>query len=812
MTIRKAYDLPSFLGTTVPVDFISQLLDYQVTGHSIILRCATDHYEPELHNYYGTVCETTFTAPTKGQVMAVQLDVCSDEIIRLRMARGDVPENLTPMVVGEFSGPRVIDVSEDTQMVKVKTAAVELSILRNPWQLKLCDHMGKLIWASKPIDIAPLMRPTEQWNPPEQRWIFMHRYAYPMGLTATTEQAKSFGSFYLHHDEQIYGFGESYGKLDKHGTEQRLWLQEVFSNAAPAAYKQAPFYMSSRGYGLFVNSSNAIACKVGSLEHTTLSITIEDSDFFDAYLIYGPTFKDILPRYTSITGAPALPPKWSFGLWMGRISYNSQEQVENVAQTLRERHIPCDVIHIDTDWYEYDWACDLKFGPSKFPDPAAMMATLKALGFRVSLWQWPNMLVGTPMFNEGHPEGYFAKTSNDKTYTYSGFMEDGAFLDYSNPATVDWVKDKFRDLFKLGVSAIKTDFGEGSPPDAHYHSVASESMHNRYPLLYNKAVFEVTQEFWGEDEAVVWSRSAWAGSQRYPVHWSGDGIARFEDLACVLRATLSFGLTGFPFYSHDIGGFSGIPSPELYVRWAQLGLFSSHARAHGTPPREPWDYGEEAETIFRRYTELRYQLMPYIYSEAVVCCQQSLPMVRALALEHPDDPTAIGVDDQYYFGRHLLIAPILDQSNQRKIYLPHGQWFDFWTKVLIEGGRWLEVEAPLDVMPMYVRAGAMLPFGSLVQHLGAQLLEPLRLELYLTHEDVEGQYDIYQDPRISVMVNYQLKENHFELACGKGLGRVTVQVVGRDVTSARYAGELLVLDENTVSLQWRAEEKLYADL
>ena len=770
----KPYDLPTFLGETVPVEFISQLKSYQLEGSALTLTCATEYHRPELHDYYGTICETTFTEPVAGRTITVRLDFLIPETFRLRFAAGEVPDNETPMVVGEFAGVTP-ELKETGEGLIARTGGLELHVIKHPWQLKVFSPDGELAWATKPIDIAPLMRPEEQWNPPEQRWIFMHRYGYPAGLTRN-DMKKSFMSFYLHHDEHIYGFGEGYGNLDKRGTEQRLWLQEVFSNAVPAAYKQAPFYMSSRGYGLFVNTSNALNFKVGSLEHTTLSVTIEDTDFFDAYFMYGPSLKDILPRYTAVTGAPALPPQWSFGLWMGRISYNRQEQVEAVAEELRAHNIPADVIHIDTNWFEYDWACDLEFGPSKFPDPKAMTAKLAEQGFKVCLWQWPNMLVGTPMFNEGHPQGYFAKTTNDKTYTYPGFMEDGAFLDYSNPETVQWVKEKFRKLFEQGVRAIKTDFGEGAPPDAVYANVPSEAMHNRYPLLYNKAIFEVTQEVWGEDEGVVWSRSAWAGSQRYPVHWSGDGIARFEDLACVLRSTLSFGLSGFPFYSHDIGGFSGIPSPELYVRWAQLGLFSSHARAHGTPPREPWAYGDEAEVIFRKYDTLRYRLMPYIYSEAVTCVQTSLPMVRPLALEHPNDSTAVRVDDQYHFGGSLLVAPILDETNRRKVYLPAGEWFDYWTQEKLTGGRWLTVKTNLDTLPLYVKAGSILPYGPDVQYVNEKPLVPLSLELYAPSG--KNAYVVKTQHAADIQISYERKGSGLELRVLNAPGRVKVELIG----------------------------------
>jgi len=788
----KTHEIPTFLDETGPVELVSELQGVTVDGSIVFLQCATTHYRPQLHNFYGTRCEVIFQPGTPGQPVTIRLDFCTPEIVRLRYFPGlEVPDVQTPMVVGQFDAPVAVEVTEEERAVTLKTAALRVEIIREPWQMNIFNLQGQLIWSTKPVDIAPLRRPKEQWNPPEQRWLFLHRYAYPLGVTGQGQQKQVFASFDLHYDEHIYGFGEGYGPFDKRGTQQELWLQEGFSNASPATYKQVPFYMSTRGYGLYVNTSNALRFNVGNLEHSALSVIVDDTALLDFYFIYGPSLKEILPRYTAITGAPGVPPKWSFGLWMARISYNRQEQVETIARQLRQHRIPCDVIHIDTDWFEHDWACDLRFGPQKFPDPAAMTDNLRQQGFKVCLWQWPNMIIDTPMFGEGREHGYLATRSNGQPYLFPGFMADAGFIDYSNPEAVAWVQQKFRELFKLGVAAIKVDFGEGAPPDAVYHGAASESMHNLYPLLYNKAIFEVTEEFWGKGQAMIWARSAWAGSQRYPVHWSGDGVARFEDLPCVLRSTLSFGLSGFPFYSHDIGGFSGLPSSELYVRWGQLGLLSSHARAHGMPPREPWEYGDEAETIFRRYDELRYRLMPYIYSEAVECGRSSLPMVRALVLDFQDDPTTHTLSDEYLFGRSLLVAPILDESNRRRVYLPAGEWIDYWSKATLEGGRWIEVDAALDVTPLYVRAGAIVPHGPLVQYVDEQPCDPLTLEIYAPAG--QESYTVHEQHGPDIPVSYSREGKTLTVTVGAAPGQVELVLYGVAVVQAQLGNAPLEL-------------------
>jgi alpha-D-xyloside xylohydrolase len=325
--------------------------------------------------------------------------------------------------------------------------------------------------------------------------------------------------------------------------------------------------------------------------------------------------------------------------------------------------------------------------------------------------------VDSPAFGDLLGEGLLVRRpGGDACILAGGNTADVGVIDYSDPRAAAWIEERLRPLFEMGVSAIKVDFGEGAPADGIYAGVDTAAAHNAYPLYYAKAIWDATEQARGPGEAVLWARAGWAGSQRYPVHWSGDGLSRFEDLACVLRATLSMGLSGFPFDSHDIGGFLGTPTPELYVRWAQLGLLSSHARVHGLGPREPWAFGSRAEAIVRRIVELRYRLMPYIWSEALESVATSLPMVRAMVLEDPDDPTLAWLDDQYLFGRDLLVAPILDAGDRRKVYLPKGAWVAFESGRVHQGPCWLDVVAPLDVVPMFARAGAVLPLGPVMQH------------------------------------------------------------------------------------------------
>lgn len=723
---RAARGLPAFLDPPRPVELASRLDRVGVDPLGVDLRVGTERFEPELRPYYGTPAETVIDPPVAGAAASARVDAPARGIVRLRYARGDgMPANVTPMLEGDLGGIPV-EVSEDEDAVLLRADGSSVRVTRRPFSVTLLDGAGAALWGTRPIRLHTLERHSKlEWS-----WLFYHRYAYPLGATADGPDAL-FASFGLAHDERLHGLGEGFGPLDKRFARHELWPREGFSNASPGTYKPIPFWMSTRGYGVFVNTSHELTVDLGAREHSAGAITLNGAPVLDLWLITGETPAAILERYTAITGRPRVPPRWSFGLWMGRISYDTQAQVETVARELREHAIPADVVHVDTNWFEREWACDWRFAPERFPDPAGMLARLRDQGFRVSLWQWPIVLEGTAVWAEARDGGHLALGDDGEPFPLPGPEGPGGLIDFSHPGAVAWYQRKLRALHSLGVGAIKADFGEGAPAEAHYHSQPGEAMPALYPLLYNRAAFEAS------DAGIIWGRSAWAGSQRYPLHWSGDGIARWEDLPAVLRSTLSFGLSGFPFYAHDIGGFSGIPTPELYVRWAQLGLLSSHARAHGHPPREPWAYGRRAERIVRTYAELRSRLIPYLYAEALRCGEDATPLVRALLLDFPDDPTAVAVDDQYLLGRSLLVAPVLDASERRRVYLPPGDWVDYWTKALVPGGRHLDVEAPLETVPLYVRAGAILPLGPLRQHTGERASEPLTVELYAPRGEAE---------------------------------------------------------------------------
>jgi alpha-D-xyloside xylohydrolase len=677
---------PRFLGRSQPVRLVTSLGDGG-SAHTV-------RVDPDDLLSYGTVVEALRVAPIADDAgWRAELSHLRPNASRVLIGPDHVdrPSLFLDVTARSTTGPGVL--SGDPFVIGVEGGRLRSRTFHQP-----------------ALDAAP-----SSWPAHEQVWQVLHRFGYPVGATEPDSSGRAtwFATFELDHDEELFGCGEDFGPLAKRGTTQRLWLEEAFSNTSHARYHPVPFVWSTAGWGLIVHTTTAVRFDVASRDHSALSVVVDDARALDLVVLTGDSPAEILDTYTELTGRPRRPPRWTFGSWQGRISYASQDEVLAVARELRERRLPCDVIHIDTNWFEHDWACDYRFAPSRFPDPGGMLRQLRDDGFRVSLWQWPNALVGTDTFAEGARAGWLVGGDDGGPYTQPGFVGPAGAIDWSHPGSRAWIAERLRPLLEMGVAAIKTDFGEGAPPTGRYHDLDAVEAHNAYPLLYNDAIAAAMAAVLPDDEWVLWSRSGWAGSQRFPIHWSGDGMARWQDLACVVRSMLSIGLSGVPFYAHDIGGFSGVPTPELYVRWTQLGVLSSHLRFHGFPPREPWAFGDAAEDIVRRWLDLRYRLLPYLWRTADEAATRGLPMCRAMVLAAPHDPTCRRLDDQYLLGEHLLCAPLLDDRDERLVYLPDDGWLDWWDDEPMAAG-WHTVHAPLDRAPLYRRAGvdlALAPGG-----------------------------------------------------------------------------------------------------
>lgn len=663
-----------------------------------------------------------------GEKINLQFDIVNEGIFRVRFDAFGHPidTNKQTVMLAENKWKKCsLKINENKNELVLQTSKLLIKVSRNPWQISVYDKLRKEIFQESITDIF-CMAP---------KFV-----VYPMGFYVDKKTGKRgvYESISVSPEEHFYGLGERFGPLDKKGQCIISWNMDTCeTNSTDLSYKNIPFFMSTKGYGFFINSSYRISYEMGSSSFISYSFLVENS-LMDYFFIYGPSQKEIINKYTQLTGRPSIPPKWSFGLWMSKNSYCSRGEVEEVCRKLRAFKIPCDVIHLDLDWlrnnkkllfnacYDFDW--DKK----AFPHPEEMIQALKEKGFKVSLWENPFIYKKSKMYKEGKENGYFPidEKGNVVYIDHPECRKRYTIVDFSNPEAVLWYQEKHRELLNIGIDVFKPDYGEFAPANAiYYNGLTGEEMHNIYPILYNRAIFEITKQFNGT--GIVWARSGYAGIQRYPGNWSGDSQCRFSDLACVLRAGLSYGLSGVPFWSHDIGGYRGKPSMRLYIRWAQFGLLSPLARCHGTTPREPWEFGEEAVKIFRAYAKLRYRLISYLYSYAHIANQTGLPVMRAMVLEYPDDPNIHNHDLQYLLGRELLIAPIFDETDKRNVYLPEGKWIDYWNQNEYEGPVNISYKASLERMPIFVKGDSIIPFGPEMNYVGEKPCDPITLKIYL---------------------------------------------------------------------------------
>jgi alpha-D-xyloside xylohydrolase len=584
-------------------------------------------------------------------------------------------------------------------------------VCESPWRISVYDGNGRLLTCTNTHeDNAGTFTPV-----------------LPFGyVRRVSDYSRSFSAaFNLMPDEKIFGLGESFTSFNKRGQKVVLCTDDANGIQNETMYKPIPFFMSSRGYGIFMHTSTPITCDFGKYFGGVSSLMIGDEDL-DLFLFIGDP-KEILDEYTDLTGKSPVPPLWSFGFWMSRITYFSEEEGRSVVDLLRKFKIPSDVLHFDTGWFEVDWQCDYTFSVSRFKDPEGMMEDFKKQGIRTCLWQLPYFVPNNRLFPEIIEKGLYVTNGKGNPVT------EDAVLDFTNPETVRWYQARIKGLLDQGVSVIKVDFGEAAPFTGIYSNGKSGYYeHNLYPLRYNKAVSDITFETTGE--RIIWARSTWAGSQRFPLHWGGDPANTYSAMSATLRAGLSFGLSGFSFWSHDIGGFVNRTPENVYRKWTPFGMLTSHVRSHGAPPTEPWEYGEDFMNAFREADNMRYKLMPYIYAQAHDCSTRGLPMIRALFIEFPDDPGSWLIDNQYMFGSDLLVAPLFQDEMDRDVYLPPGKWTDYQTGYVYRGG-WHHIRAGDIPIVILAREGSVIPHVELAQSTAFMDWSKLMLK---TYPDEEG--------------------------------------------------------------------------
>ncbi|MFG6490935.1 alpha-xylosidase [Microbacterium sp. P03] len=532
--------------------------------------------------------------------------------------------------------------------------------------------------------------------------------------------------------ELIYGLGERFGPLVKNGQTVDVWNADG-GTSSEQAYKNVPFHLSSRGYGVFVNDPGHVSYEVGSetVERVQFSVAGEALEYF---VIAGPTPKDVLDRYTALTGRPPVVPAWSYGLWLSTSFTTDYDEatVTSFIDEMARRELPVSVFHFDCFWMrEFNW-CDFEWDARVFPDPEGMLARLHDKDLRVCVWINPYIGQRSPLFAEAAARGFLLKRPDGSVWQWDLWQAGMGLVDFTNPDATAWYQTHLRRLIAQGVDCFKTDFGERIPVDVEYFDGSSpERMHNLYTQRYNRAVHDVLVQERGEGDAVLFARSATAGGQSMPVHWGGDSTSTFVSMAETLRGGLSLALSGFAFWSHDIGGFEGTPDAAVFKRWTAFGLLGSHSRFHGsTSYRVPWIFDDEAVEVTRRFTQLKLSLMPYLWQAGIEASRSGTPVLRPMVLEFPDDPAVGYLDRQYMLGRDILVAPVFSERGDVDFYLPAGEWTHLLTGETVTGGGWRRETHDVTSLPIYVRPGAVLPVGARQDRPEYDYLDGVTLRVY----------------------------------------------------------------------------------
>jgi len=675
----------------------AQVYDVDVADDSFTVYAPTMRITHRGETHDGTLLAIQFSSPMP-DVIRVKLTHFSGE--QLRLPRFDLVEH----------APACVDIHHDDQATILKSGRLSVRVPHTrPWRVEYVAD-NKIITISGPRG---------------------------MGLIETDGN-----SHYMHEQlslgvgEYVYGLGEHFTAFIKNGQAVDIWNQDG-GTSSEQAYKNVPFYMTNRGYGVFVNHPELVSFEVASEKVSRVQFSVAGQSL-EYFVILGPTPKEVLEKYTALTGRPALPPPWSFGLWLSTSFTTSYDEatVTSFIQGMADRDLPLHVFHFDCFWMkEYQW-CNFEWDGSRFPDPEEMLKRLKNRGLHICLWINPYIGQRSPLFAEGMQNGYLLKKLNGDIWQTDKWQAGMGIVDFTNPAARQWYGDKLRALIDMGVDCFKSDFGERIPIDVAYWDGSDPAkMHNYYSYLYNKTVFEVLQERRGDGEAVLFARSATVGGQRFPVHWGGDCESTFESMAESLRGGLSLGLSGFGFWSHDIGGFEGTPSAAVYKRWIAFGLLSSHSRLHGNQSyRVPWLFDEEAVEVLRKFTKLKCSLMPYLFARAQEARNKGTPLMRAMMLEFPEDPTCDYLDRQYMLGESLLVAPVFSDDNTVSYYLPTGRWTNFFTGETISGPDWVREMHDFMSLPLMVRPNSVIAVGNQQDRPDYDYGEGVTLQVYELEE------------------------------------------------------------------------------
>ena len=650
-----------------------------------------------------TLLAPTIHIVTRGDTLGcinltMEITSPAPDIVRVRTYhfKGAVVE--TPAFDLELTEELPLEVEDDEEKIKITSGSMSLVITKKTWSMTYMRG-NEVITKSAGKDLA-LMK------------MNFKGYTYDKGDGEDTYIRQMLS---LSVGELVYGMGERFTPFVKNGQSVDIWNEDG-GTSTEQSYKNIPFYITNKGYGVLVNHPERVSFEVATEMVTRTEFSVKGS-YLDYFLINGPTMKEVLTRYTDLTGKPSLPAPWTFGLWLSTsfTTNYDEETVMSFVDGMLNRGIPLRTFHFDCFWMkEFHWS-DFLWDSRVFPDPAGMLKRIKAKGLNICVWINPYIGQESYLFDEGMKNGYLIKRTNGQVWQWDAWQPGMAIVDFTNPAACKWFQDKLEVLLDMGVDCFKTDFGERIPTENVAYSDGSDpvKMHNLYTYLYNKCVFDLLERKRGKGQAVLFARSATVGGQKFPVHWGGDCWSDYESMEESLHGGLSLLMSGFGFWAHDIGGFESTSTADVYKRWVAFGLLSSHSRLHGSSSyRVPWVYDEEAVDVVRFFTRLKASLMPYLYKTAIDTSRSGVPTMRSMVLEYTEDKTCHYVDKQYMLGDNLLVAPIFNDQSIAEYYLPKGTWTDFFTGEEKEGAGWITEKHGYLSIPLMVKENSIVVMGA----------------------------------------------------------------------------------------------------
>ncbi len=695
-------------------------------------------YFAKKENNLLTLCAPTHKINHRGDTLGgvnltIRISSPAPEVLRVRTNHYMGVKKKSPEFEIEVDKNKNIQIEEQDNYLIISSGSLRLEINKSNW--KMIYYRGnEKITDSGWRDLAYVKT---DWR----------GLAYDDGLEHDTYMRERLS---LSVGELIYGLGERFTPFVKNGQSIDIWNEDG-GTSTELSYKNIPFYISNKGYGVYVNHPERVSFEVSSemVKKIQFSVPGEELDYF---IINGPSMKEVLMRYTDLTGKPSLPPAWTFGLWLSTSFTTNYDEatVNSFVDGMLERGIPLKVFHFDCFWMkDFHWS-DFIWDSRVFPDPVGMIKRLKEKGLKICVWINSYIAQEASMFQEGVEGGYFIKRPNGDVWQWDMWQPGMAIVDFTNPEACEWFSSKLEVLLDMGVDCFKTDFGERIPTDVVYHDGSDPiKMHNYYTYLYNKVVFDLLERKRGKGEAVLFARSATVGGQKFPVHWGGDCWSDYESMAESLRGGLSLTMSGFGYWSHDIGGFENTSTPDVYKRWCAFGLLSTHSRLHGsTSYRVPWAYDDEAVQVVKYFTRLKASLMPYLFRNAIETSKVGVPSMRSMVMEYTEDPMCAYLDKQYILGDSLLVAPIFNDESMANYYLPEGKWTDFFTGEVKAGGRWYKEKHSYLSIPLMVKEGSIIAIGATEDNAVYDYSKDVTLTVYELIDHVPASTVVYDEKAV----------------------------------------------------------------